>query len=212
MKRTEEIFRHVLNQERYLLESTRDDMNPEAFDLAVAMIARARRVYIIGVRACAPLAQYLAFYLNQATPDVHLIRTDSSAEIFEQMLYVREKDVVIGISFPQYSLRVLRALEFANSRNAGIITLTDSVHSPICLYSSCNLVAHTEMSSVVSSMTAPLSVINALAAALCAKNKKIFKNNLQERDRVSQDFPGYPLDETTEKDNGENIRSGEMRV
>ena len=33
-----------------------------------------------------------------------------------------------------------KAMEFANNRNAKVITLTDSVHSPMNLYSSCNLI------------------------------------------------------------------------
>ncbi len=195
MKRTEGLFQKVLNHDQKLLESTKDEMNPEVFDLAVNMVSHARHVYVVGVRSCAPLAEYLAFYLHQIRPDVYLIRTNSASEIFEQMLHIKEKDVVIGISFPRYSMRVLKALEFANSRNAGIITMTNSIHSPICLYSSCNLLAHTEMSSIVDSMTAPLSVINALVVALCAKNKKAVMENLEELDQIWQDFPVNSQDE-----------------
>ena len=195
MKRTEGLFQRVLNHDEKLLESTKDEMNPEVFDQAVNMISRAHHVYVLGVRSCAPLAEYLTFYLHQIMPDVHLIRTNSASEIFEQMLHVKERDVVIGISFPRYSMRVLKALEFANSKNAGIITLTNSIHSPICLYSSCNLLAHTEMSSIVDSMTAPLSVINALVVALCAKNKKNVMDNLHELEQIWSDFPVNSQDE-----------------
>jgi DNA-binding MurR/RpiR family transcriptional regulator len=73
--------------------------------------------------------------------------------------------------------------------------MTNSIHSPICLYSSCNLLAHTEMSSIVDSMTAPLSVINALVVALCAKNKKAVMENLEELDQIWQDFPVNSQDE-----------------
>ena len=70
--------------------------------------------------------------------NVNLLTTNSSSELFEQMLRISEKDVIIGISFPRYSMRTLKALEFANNRNAKVITLTDSIHSPMNLYSSCN--------------------------------------------------------------------------
>ena len=50
-----------------------------------------------------------------------------------------------------------------------MITLTDSVHSPMNLYSSCNLIARSDMASIVDSLVAPLSVINALVVALCMK-------------------------------------------
>ena len=68
-------------------------------------------------------------------------------------------------------MRTLKAMEFANNRSAKVITLTDSVHSPMNLYSSCNLIAKSDMASIVDSLVAPLSVINALIVALCMKKQ-----------------------------------------
>lgn len=195
MRRSEELFKRVLEHDARLLDMTQREMNPDVFCHAVDMIAGARDIYVLGVRYCAPLAEYLAFYLNQIFPHVHLVRTNSASEIFEQMLHVREKDVVVGISFPRYSMRVLKALEFANSRSAGIVTLTDSIHSPICLYSSCNLLAETEMSTIVDSMTAPLSIINALVVALCAKKRSTVVRNLQELEDIWEEFPVNSADD-----------------
>ncbi|MCI1721311.1 MAG: MurR/RpiR family transcriptional regulator [Lachnospiraceae bacterium] len=211
MKRSEEIFRRVMERDQNLLDVTKNEMNPEIFTKAVEMICRARDIYVLGVRNCAPMAEYMAFYLNQVFPHVRLIHTNSSSEIFEQMLHVEERDVVIGISFPRYSMRVLKALEYSNSRNAGIITLTDSINSPICLYSSCNLVAETELSTVVDSMTAPLSVINALTVAVCAKKKKQVAENLTELDRIWDDFPVDNHDEINKVDPEMKMKSGQKK-
>jgi len=200
-----------MERDQNLLDVTKNEMNPEIFTKAVEMICRARDIYVLGVRNCAPIAEYMAFYLNQIFPHVRLIHTNSSSEIFEQMLHVQEKDVVIGISFPRYSMRVLKALEYSNSRNAGIITLTDSINSPICLYSSCNLVAETELSTVVDSMTAPLSVINALTVALCAKKKKQVAENLTELDRIWDDFPVDNHDEINKVDPEMKMKSGQKK-
>ena len=89
--------------------------------------------------------------------DVMQLKTTSTTELFEQMIRVSDEDVVIGISFPRYSMRTLKAMEFANDRNAKVITITDSVHSPMNLYSSCNLLARSDMVSIVDSLVAPLS-------------------------------------------------------
>ena len=69
-------------------------------------------------------------------------------------------------------MRTLKALEFASNRKAKVITLTDSIHSPMNLYSSCNLIARSDMASIVDSLVAPLSVVNALVVALCMKNRR----------------------------------------
>ncbi|MDO4478359.1 MAG: MurR/RpiR family transcriptional regulator [Lachnospiraceae bacterium] len=195
MKRSEELLKKALEHDKMLLTKTGEKLNPDVFVQAVDMISKARHVYILGVRSCAPLAEYLGYYMHQIHADVRVIRTNSASEIFEQLLHLDKRDVVVGISFPRYSMRVLKALEFANSRSAGIITLTDNPHSPVCLYSSCNLLAYTKMTSIVDSMTAPIAVINALVVALCAKNRKAVFENLQEMERIWQEYPVDSSDE-----------------
>ena len=127
--------------------------------------------------------------------DVRLIQTNSASETFEQMLRLGEEDVVIGISFPRYSMRTLKALEFANNRNAKVITLTDSVHSPINLYSSCNLIARSDMASIVDSLVAPLSVVNALVVALCMKKQKEVVGTLESLEKIWDEYQVYNSDE-----------------
>ena len=98
-------------------------------------------------------------------------------KFLNQMVRIGKEDVIIGISFPRYSMRTLKAMEFANNRSAKVITLTDSVHSPMNLYSSCNLIADSDMASIVDSLVAPLSVINALIVALCMKNREMLRRH-----------------------------------
>ena len=125
----DEIFKSdVTNMNKTLSEIDRD-----AFDNAVETILKARRVYVIGIRNSAPLADFLSAYLNLICDSVIKIQTSGSSEVFEQMLRINEKDVVIGISFPRYSMRTIKALEFASSRQAKVITLTDNVNSPVNL-------------------------------------------------------------------------------
>ena len=102
---------------------------------------------------------------------------------------------VIGISFPRYSMRTLKALEFASNRKATVITLTDSVHSPMTLYSSCNLIARSDMASIVDSLVAPLSVINALVVALCMKKQKEVITTLETLEQIWDEYQVYSKDE-----------------
>ena len=102
---------------------------------------------------------------------------------------------VIGISFPRYSMRTLKALEFASNRKAKVITLTDSVHSPMNLYSSCNLIARSDMASIVDSLVAPLSVVNALVVALCMKRQKEVVSTLETLEEIWGEYEVYSRDE-----------------
>lgn len=150
---------------------------------------------MVGIRSCAPLASFLTFYLNLICEDVVEVDTNSSSEIFEQLIRIGEEDVIIGISFPRYSMRTLKALEFASNRKAKVITLTDSVNSPMNLYSSCNLIAKSDMASIVDSLVAPLSVINALVVALCMKKQDDVIETLETLEDIWDEYQVYSRDE-----------------
>ena len=76
---------------------------------------------MVGVRESAVLAAHMAYYLNYIVDDVVLITSNSSNEIIEGIYKISKKDVMIGISFPNYSYNVLKAMEYANTRQANII-------------------------------------------------------------------------------------------
>ena len=92
-----------------------------------------------------------------------------ASEMFEQMLRVGKDDVVIGISFPRYSTRSVRAMEFARDQGATVIAITDSEMSPLYDTANFRLLAKSDMASFVDSLVAPLSVINALIVAVGRK-------------------------------------------
>lgn len=195
-----EILQTVLQSDIEKIKLTLGGIDHKAFDLAIDTILSARRIYVIGIRSCAPLASFLSFYLNLICDAVIAVDTNSSSEIFEQLIRIGEEDVIIGISFPRYSMRTLKALEFASNRKAKVITLTDSVHSPMNLYSSCNLIARSDMASIVDSLVAPLSVINALVVALCMKKQKEVVATLETLEKIWDEYQVYSGDELNQVD------------
>ena len=190
-----EILSAVLSSDIEKIQDTMQNLDPVAFEAAVDSILEAETIYIVGIRSCEPLADFLSFYLNMIRGNVQLLRTTSVSEMFEQMIRIDENDVMIGISFPRYSMRTLKAMEFANDRNAKVITITDSIHSPMNLYSSCNLLARSDMVSIVDSLVAPLSVINALVVALCLKRSDEVKKNLEMLEDAWNNYQVYLNDE-----------------
>lgn len=204
------ILETVLASDAEKIKDTLDTIDESAFELATDIILNAEHIYIIGIRSCAPLASFLAFYFNLIFDNVHLLQTNNSSEIFEQMVRISEKDVIIGISFPRYSMRTLKAMEFANNRNAKVITLTDSVHSPMNLYSSCNLIANSDMASIVDSLVAPLSVINALIVALCMKKQNEVAKTLEMLEDIWDEYQVYENDEINQIDDHLKMRYAKL--
>ena len=190
-----EILTNVLHSDIEKIKLTMESIDQQAFEMAVDTIINAKKIYIVGIRSCAPLASFLAFYLNLIFDNVVTVNANGSSDIFEQIIHVDEEAVVIGISFPRYSMRTLKALEFASNRKAKVITLTDSVHSPMTLYSSCNLIARSDMASIVDSLVAPLSVINALVVAICMKKQNEVINKLGHLEEIWDEYQVYSRDE-----------------
>ena len=204
-----EILDTIFQSDIEKIKMTMEHIDHSAFELAVNTLLEARTIYIIGIRSCAPLASFLSFYLNLILDDVRLIQTNSASEIFEQMIRIGEQDAIIGISFPRYSMRTLKAMEFANNRNAKVITLTDSVHSPINLYSSCNLIARSDMASIVDSLVAPLSVVNALVVALCMRRQKEVVDTLESMEKIWDEYQVYSSDELNHVEPAVKMKSTE---
>lgn len=190
-----EIVTSVLTADIEKIQDTITNLDPNAFETAAKTILEAENLYIVGLRSCEPLARFLHFYVNMIRGNVYLLSTTSVTEMFEQMIRINENDAIIGISFPRYSMRTLKAMEFANDRNAKVIAITDNIHSPMNLYSSCNLFARSDMVSIVDSLVAPLSLINALVVALCLKRPDAVKENLEMLEETWNNYQVYLNDE-----------------
>jgi DNA-binding MurR/RpiR family transcriptional regulator len=205
-----QILETVLSADAEKIKYTMEHIDHNAFEMAVDTILQAKTIYIVGIRSCAPLASFLAFYLNLMFDRVVQLNTNNSSELFEQMVRISAEDVIIGISFPRYSMRTLKAMEFANNRSAKVITLTDSVHSPMNLYSSCNLIASSDMASIVDSLVAPLSVINALIVALCMRKQSEVAETLEELETIWDEYQVYESDEINYIDDSMKMRYAKL--
>jgi len=111
------------------------------------------------------------------------------------MIRIGKEDVAIGISFPGYSMRTIKALEFANDRCATIIGITDNEHSPLKMYSSCNLYAPCARVGILDSMVAPLSLMNALVLAVSREVPDAVCEHLRILQETWSNYQIYQTDE-----------------
>ena len=166
------LLQDVLNTDMKNMVKSLQLVNQDNFNTIVKEILNAKRIYILGVRSSAPLASFLGFYFNLIFSNIRLVHTTSVSEMFEQIINIEKGDVIIGVSFPRYSKRTIRALEYAKSQGATAIAITDSDGSPLKDVSDYTLEAVSDMTSFVDSLVAPLSVINALIIAIGIERKK----------------------------------------
>ncbi len=180
----------VLKSDIENIRATMEKINYEAFESTVNSILNSKKIYIVGLRSSAALADFLGFYLNLILDNVKIVSYGMS-DIFEQMLTLGEGDCVIGIGFPRYAMRTVETLNYAKSRGADVVAITDRVLSPLATKADYVLIAESNMASFVDSLVAPLSVINALIIAVGLKEKDKISKTFTELEQVWQEYQIY---------------------
>ena len=189
--RDDEVLRQVALSDINNIRRTIEDLDDSVFYNAVDAIVNARQVYIFGAGSCKHLAGFLTHYLQLLVGKARRVTVASPSQICEQMIDLSPEDVVIGISFPRYSKISVQAMHYAQNKGATVIALTDSVLSPIAPYATNLLTAHSDMASVVDSLVAPLSVINALIVALSLRTMESTRTKLEELEQLWNSYEVY---------------------
>lgn len=187
----QDILRTVLTSDIDKIRMTLDEIDRGSFEAVVETILNARHIYILGVRSSAALSDFLGFYFNLLFDNVRLVHTNSVSEIFEQLLRVGEDDVVLGVSFPRYSKRTLKALEYCKNSGATVIALTDSRLSPLSQTADYTLLAKSDMASFVDSLVAPLSVVNALIVAIGMRKQDEISKTFDHLEEIWDEYEVY---------------------
>ena len=186
----------VLSQDIERIRATLNENAKEDFDRAVDIITSANTIYIMGTRSSASIASFLSYYLSLIFPHVKPVPSTTTSELFEKIMRIDERDVMIGISFPRYSNQTVKALKYAKTNGAKVISVTDSEASPLAKYSDALLLARSDMASFVDSLVAPLSLINALIVAISIRNIDVVTQTFEKLEKVWDDFDVYAKTET----------------
>ena len=187
----QDVVSMVLHGDAEKLRQTNETVNRENFQNAVKAILKAKRVFVIGVRSASALASFIGYYLNYMFDNVHVVTTSGGSEMFEKLVSVEAGDVVIAFSFPRYSTATIKGVQYCRSVGAVVVGLTNSNISPLAQNSDYVLVAKSDMVSLVDSLVAPLSLVNALLVALASGREEILEKNFDTLERVWEEYNVY---------------------
>ena len=186
-----DVLDKVLNTNIDNIRHPLDSISRSDFRDAVDAIVKAKNIYIIGVRSSAILAKFFAYSLQMIFDNVRLIDTTAGSELFQQMMTVGEGDVMVAISFPRYSKRVIKAVEFASRAGADVVALTDSSEAPIAHSAQQVLISQSDMASYVDSLVAPLSLLNALVVAVSRAREDEVRVRLEKLESIWDEYDVY---------------------
>ena len=194
----QDILSMVMQSDIEKIRMTLEEASRPDFDSAVNAIVSAKRIYILGIRSSSAIASFLGFYFNLIFENVVMIHSNSVSEVFEQILRIGPGDVIIGISFPRYSRRTVKAMQYARSRGATVVAITDSQVSPLAPISDHTLMAKSDMASFVDSLVAPLSLVNALIVAVGRRKNDDLSSTFEALEKIWDEYEVYEKVEETE--------------
>ena len=187
----QDVVSTVIQADMEKLRQTGETVDRDAFQAAVDAILNARRIYVVGVRSVAPLANFLGYYLNYMFNNVRTVTASGTGEMFEQIVGVNREDAVIAFSFPRYSSATIKAAQYCGTTGAQVIAITDNRESPLAQHSSHVICAKSDMVSLVDSLVAPLSVVNALIVAVAAKREKELHRTFEALEQIWDQYHVY---------------------
>lgn len=186
-----DVYEKVMSLDIELIRETMENGDREAFAGAVDTILKARRIYIVASRSASPIAEFLRYYFSIMFDDVRLLNNIGTSDLLQRLFRVSENDVVIGISFPRYSKQTTIAMEYASGNGAKVIAVTDSRQSPIARKADHVLTAGSGMVSFADSLAAPLSLINALIAAVSLEKRNDINRSFEKLENLWDDYDVY---------------------
>ena len=187
----QDVVSTVLQADIDTLRKTSETLDRREMNESVELILQAKRIYIIGVRSSTAIADFLNFYFRNIFENVSLVSSTSTSEMFEQMLRVGKGDVVIGISLPRYSSRTVKTMQYAKDCGAATIAITDKPDAPAGKLADHVLVAKSDMVSIVDSLVAPMSVVNALIVAVSRRREEQVSTTFKNLERLWDEYDVY---------------------
>ncbi|MBQ6412569.1 MAG: MurR/RpiR family transcriptional regulator [Ruminococcus sp.] len=194
-----DVVESVLNQDIDKIRRTIDEVSREDFRKTVSAIINAKNIYVFGVKSASYIANFFAYYLDLIFGNVHFLNSTSKTTTYEKLFRITKDDVMIGISFPRYSSMAVDAMNFAHERGAEVIAITDSMVAPVVKDADEVLLARSDIASVVDTLVAPLSLINALLVAIVIERKEDIKKTFTDLEEVWKEQNVYAVNRS-EKD------------
>lgn len=168
LKLHKKILKNEMNNMRFLFEQ----FDIEALDRATELILNANRVFVLGLRTSSTLSNYLGFYLDVILDNVKVLNNSGVNSLYEEIIRVKNNDLMIIISYPRYSKTTIDAAKFVKEKGVKIVAITDTEESPAYSLADASILAKSNIVSFVDSLVVPMTIINNLIINISLKEKE----------------------------------------
>ncbi|MDE8734557.1 MurR/RpiR family transcriptional regulator [Eubacteriales bacterium DFI.9.88] len=145
---------------------------------AVDLILKARTIYCVGIGTDSIMISFLATYFRKIGLDV-IGLTEGGIALWDGLLKISEKDIIILSSFPRYLKDEQRIGQMANDKNIPLITITNSEATDILWHSDINFLVKETQKTYFNSMTIPSIICNLILLKILDKEPEMVSSNMQ---------------------------------
>lgn len=159
------VLHRVIRTEIEHIENLLQGISLENFDQVVDMLASARHIYILGLRASTPLALHLSIPMRLIRHNCTLLTYQGATGLSDQLEGLGEGDVLFAVTYSRYARDTLNVMDYARSVGAKVIALTDNPISPAATRADRIFVVPFRMW-LYANAAAPYVLLNAIFSAL----------------------------------------------
>ena len=163
-----DMAREFVDASRHGLDELAAGLDDAQLEAAVTLLHKADNIYVVGVRRAFPIASYIAYALQNTNKRVHLV-SGIGGMYRQQMRSVRERDVVIAISFAPYGKETQYCARVGHHQRAKLLVITDSKLSPLARIADALLTVTEGSAFAFRSLTSTICLCQALFIALAYK-------------------------------------------
>ena len=188
LKSSEEvnILEAVAALEHHNISTTLENIDLRAFQGAATILFEADHIFTFGLGISAHLAELASYLFTE-----HGLRANSISTHFtsprEQLVTMRDSDVLFVFSFPPYSRQTLEVLEEAKAQGMKTVAITDKLSAPAVPVASQPLVVSSHGMTFTNATSSTNVLLNALVVEIASRHRSDAVDALSSINRILRD-------------------------
>lgn len=174
----------VIRYEMANIAAFSDSLDYELVGRLVQDILSAREVYLVGMRASAPLTSYAAYILSRVGIRTRIV--DEADSHMENLCAMDRAGLVLAFSFSRYHKGTIALLNMLKRSGYNIVSITDYPMSPAAQLSNYSLCLPHSSHDYTVSLVSGNMLLNILAVQIGAQDKEALMNHLRQYDEMAQ--------------------------
>lgn len=183
------VLSRVMENDTRLVRQTLEQTSAESFGEAVGLMANARHIYVAGARSSHAVALFLAHTLRTLLGRTTLLEVDRP-HFLHDLAGLTPDSVLVAIAFPRYTDSTVRIAAYARRQGCPVVSITDSIASPLARRSTVVLTAAIDSPAATDSYVGAISLVTALLTATALQHKEVVDRHLDRIEQVYADWNG----------------------